>query len=258
MPLPPRSYYHIDELSEAWGSSVPELASFVMDDLLQICVMALCVHVEIGNYEENEHGYDRMPIDYKTLSGLQPVYRKELWPVFQNGSAEISSFRPGGGADYVSFRDDQPPMRITLKDLLISATDRLNFENKYGLGKESERSTGEEPAVFTHNDSYTAVCIQGVPFKLGLCQAAVVRQLHQASRTEQVWVDGKTLLREAGADSRRLVDLFKNKDWRKLIASEANGRYRLRLPTHPTPEANDRVYRRFRWTFSTAKTLQSL
>jgi hypothetical protein len=245
----------LDEIAQAWGSSIPELASFVMDDLLQISVMALFVHVEIGVYEEADHGYDVIPTEFKILSGLQPVHRNDLWPVFQNGSNEINSFRPIEGADYVSFMDDQPPMRITLKDLLVSTADRRSFETKYGFGQGSEADSTPEP-MFTHNSNYTQVCLNGQKFTFGYCQAAVVRQLHRASETDQEWVDGKVLLRESGAESRRLVDLFKHKDWRKLIVSDGNGRYRLRLASNPMPEASDRAYRRFRWMFSTERVLE--
>lgn len=113
------------------------------------------------------------------------------------------------------------------------------------------RRPWRESSAFAHNRDYTEVVLSGQVFRLGLLQAAVVRQLHGASRGPNPWVSGKDLLARAGAQTMRMVDLFKAKsNWRTLIASDGTGRYRLNLPERPAARVAHRAYRRFRFANS--------
>jgi hypothetical protein len=77
-------------------------------------------------------------------------------------------------------------------------------------------------------------------FRLSPNRRQAVRKLHQASKTDDPWVEGKLLVQG------RMVDAFKGMkpDWRLLIDSDGRGKYRLResLPNslisetaHPKP-----------------------
>jgi hypothetical protein len=71
-------------------------------------------------------------------------------------------------------------------------------------------------------------------FKLSLNRRQAVRKLHDASKTDDPWVEGTDLVRG------RMVDAFKGlkPHWRLLIESDERGRYRLResLPESLTSE----------------------
>jgi hypothetical protein len=70
-------------------------------------------------------------------------------------------------------------------------------------------------------------------------QAAVVKQLHEASLGSSPWVSGKVLLERADSGSSALADLFKSQvdpPWRELIESDSKGRYRLRLLNGKGPD----------------------
>jgi hypothetical protein len=249
MPLPPRSYYHLQEVANAWGLSVPELASYVMDGLLDVSVMAICKRVEIGIYEETDETWHAMPTDYKVLNGPQPVMSEDLWPVFQKGHGRVTRFKPQAGHDYATLRDDEEPIDIVLNDLLVVRSERQRFERKYALRTEPDAIEPAQP-TFTHNETYSEVCIHGQRFTLGIIQAAIVRQLHERSQTAHPWVSGKELLRNSGSGSTRLNDVFKGKDdWKELIAADGRGLYRLKLDQHHSAEASERAYRRLQWSF---------
>jgi hypothetical protein len=250
MALPPRTYFHLYDVAEAWGSSVPELASYVMDGSLNISVMVICKRVEIGSYEDDSGSWHRVPRDYAVLNGPQPVWAEDLWPVFQQGAGEITRFKPSAGDDYVDLRDDVAPIKIVLNDLLVTRAERQRFEQQYGL---STNEPTAEDLAFTHSDNYQEVSLNGRRFELGPAQAAVVRQLHERSKTSHPWMNGKDLLRAAKARSTRLVDLFKSKpDWKELILADGKGNYQLKLRDQHSEESSTRAYRRFRPAFASS------
>lgn len=88
----------------------------------------------------------------------------------------------------------------------------------------------EEMDEFSADDSYRHVRIRGRDFTLGSVQAAVIRQLREASLVNGGWMNGKLLLMNAGSTQTKMSDLFKPKDrWSALIESDRRGAYRLNL-----------------------------
>ena len=104
------------------------------------------------------------------------------------------------------------------------------------------QSTGNRQpheTMFTANKDYTFVCIGTAQFRFVGLQAAVVRQLHEASLTDNPWRHGKVLLHQASAATRSIGDLFRrhrNPSWRLLI-DDRRGMYRLRVQA-PTGSDN--------------------
>ena len=56
MALPPKSYFHLDEIARRWDASIPDLACYTLDGLLQISIMTVGLRVETGVFETGEHG----------------------------------------------------------------------------------------------------------------------------------------------------------------------------------------------------------
>ena len=248
MRLPPKSYFHLVEIAERWEASTADLACYALDGLLEIAVMAIGARVEVGWLEIGDTGVFRIPDDEKILHGPQPVISSDLWSVFRGGTCEIARFKPSGPNGYCVLAAGASPILTTLQDLLVTRAERDRFEAKYGL-TQSEEVFVEDPAAepaFLQSKDYAEVILNGEVYRLGLLQAAVVRELHQASQTNSPWRLGKTLLTNANAQTMRMVDLFKTKpNWRSLIASDGRGYYRLNLPNHAAPRPSHRAYRRF-------------
>lgn len=101
-------------------------------------------------------------------------------------------------------------MPIALPDLLVTPAERDRFEIAHGLDI-PEPHPPQDSTAFAHSRDYTEVVLSGRVFRLGLLQAAVLRQLHEASRGPNPWVSGKDRLARAGGQTLRLVDLFKAK-----------------------------------------------
>lgn len=81
---------------------------------------------------------------------------------------------------------------------------------------------------FVHDDSYENVTLCGKAYRLGPKQAHIVKALHGASGTSNVWRKGRDLLDDAESETTHISDLFKNH--RGLIESDRRGKYRLNLP----------------------------
>lgn len=82
----------------------------------------------------------------------------------------------------------------------------------------------------TLDASYRRVVMRGEEFSLSDLQAAVVRTLHEASRTPDPWCVSKQIVKDAGSEQNKIVDLFRDKPrWHSLIEVRRDGRCRLNL-----------------------------
>lgn len=243
MALPPKSYFHLTEIAERWSVTIADLSCYALDGLLEISIMAIGLRVDVGSFEPIDEGWTPVSGFQEILYGPQPVVAADLWPVLRNGAGAIKRLNPRTANGYVELEE---PMAVVLQDLLVTRAERDRFEQTHGLAI-PEPDPWHDPSAFAHNRDYTEVVLAGEVFRLGLLQAAVVRQLHEASRGSSPWVSAKDLLTRAGAQTLRMVDLFKAKpNWRTLIASDGTGRYRLNLPERPAARVTHRAYRRLR------------
>lgn len=255
MGLPPKSYFHLTEIAERWNASIPDLACYTLDGLLEVAVMAIGTRVETGRFEMSDRGVFRVPEGEKALHGPQPVVSSDLWPVFRTGAGRIARFKPGCADGYIDLSEDVEPLAITLQDLLVTRAERDRFETAHGLAggdpkdEPSENATEERP--FLQRNNYAEVVLNGEVFRLGVLQSLIVRELHQASQSDNPWCHGKELLANSNAQTMRMVDLFKTKaNWRSLIGSDGRGYYRLNIPIRPAPRPSHKAYRRLRFALA--------
>ena len=188
------------------------------------------------------------------LNGLRAVVSSDLWPVFRHGSGRIARFKPLTARGYIELAVGKKPILVTLEDLLVTRDERDRFETSHGIGpgepvppvQPSGTVIAGAESVFVHRGDYSEVVFSGELFRLGPLQAAVVRQLHEASSSDNPWRPGKELLSNSSASTMRIVDLFKvKKNWRTLIVSDGRGNYRLNLQDRPAARPSHRAYRRF-------------
>lgn len=248
MGLPPKSYFHLTEIAERWNASIPDLACYTIDGLLEVCIMTIGVRVAAGRFEVSDRGVFRVPEVERILHGPQPVVSSDLWPVFRAGAGKIARFKPHSADGYSDLSEDEDPIGVCVQDLLITRAERDRFESAHGLVAGNARAPSEDPiadSLFIQRNNYAEVVLNGEVFRLGLLQAAIVRELHQAAKSDNPWRHGKELLANCNAQTLRLVDLFKTKrNWRTLIVSDGRGYYRLNLPERPARRQAHRAYRR--------------
>lgn len=133
--------------------------------------------------------------------GCDQISRVEFWDIIRGNHAHIVSF-------IEMFHRRYQQLLVQVDTALIA---------DWGLGE----ALASDWRSFRFGD---------VKFNFGVYQANVVRMLFEAQAHNKPWVSGKTLQKEVGFGSSRLVDLFKSKPhWRRLIFSDARGNYRLNL-----------------------------
>ncbi len=90
---------------------------------------------------------------------------------------------------------------------------------------------------FAFSEGYRRVRIREHKFDFSGGQCTVIRLLHEASRSSDPWVVGKTLIYAAGYNFMYVGDAFRrHKNWRELIEGNRRGLYRLKL-TYPAPRS---------------------
>ncbi len=85
---------------------------------------------------------------------------------------------------------------------------------------------------FSHLPDYSQVSLNGELYLFtGEIQRSAIRILYAAAKSEQPWLTGKTLLKQAGSSdlSMRMGNLFRRHPaWGTIVLSNSRGQYRLR------------------------------
>lgn len=246
MPLPPKSYFSLEEAASRWGVSVRDVSCYALDGLLEVSVMVFGVVVEVGTIEEHSHGSFRLSEGTELRAGPQPLMREDLWPILRNGQATIGRFKSASPDRYVDVVAPAEEIPVATIDLVVMRTELERFESRHGIAvREEAVAPVEPPAMPQFAPDYSEVVVVGNRLRLGRLQALVIRQLHVATLAETPWINGKQLLAGAGARTVRLRDLFKRQGlWRLLIESDGRGAYRLKRSAADAGVQKQRLYRR--------------
>jgi hypothetical protein len=130
----------------------------------------------------------------------------------------------------MAYEPPQPDVIVRIRDLVILKEDRLKFEKTHDIILNEKAGNQPEKLDFVASNDYRYIVLNGEEHHLGDVQAAIIRQLHNASISRNRWVHGKTLLDGANSRAMRLRDVFKSKDeWQKIIVSNGRGYYSLNL-----------------------------
>jgi hypothetical protein len=230
MRLIDKAYFTLEEIEEAWKLPGRDLAYLAENGLLRLSVRLFGVHLELGTYEEEGQGeWCRIPHERVEFTGLQDLLERDVFCLFRDGKARITRFH----APQLEFRDlIAPTDEITIRrdDVVIRKEERDRLEAKHGLAR-GQSTTSSSPAFEVIND-YREIRLPGLTLNLGWVQSRIVKLLHQRATSGNPWLDGKTILFEAGSASSRMIDVFKSQShWRRLIESDRRGRYRPRQPS---------------------------
>lgn len=243
MPLPQKSYFFVPEVAERWGATVSDIATYAHERLIQLCAMAINLHVQTGYYEHiDEDDYTYIPTGQDVLNGPQPIRAEDVWRILQDKIGSISSFSTAHPNSVLQVCEGVAPLRLTLNQLLITRDERDRFEREYELSVAD--SDSKQTSVFTHSSNYSEVTLRGERFSLGAAQACVIRELHAAYLRGEIWLNQQDLLQSC-AKSTRLVDLFKSQpNWRDLFVLDGRGACRLSLPDQAPPKSRRVAFRR--------------
>ena len=95
---------------------------------------------------------------------------------------------------------------------------------------EDDAQANASSANITHSSDYREVWFRGEQFLFGELQARVIRLLHEAWKSGNPWISGKSVLRRVGSEdsAAKLGNLLRrHESWQKLVLSNRRGEYRL-------------------------------
>jgi transposase InsO family protein len=229
MPLPHKDYYALTEVEQRWGMRRLDSAYFAENGRIELAIRTHELDVVTGTAAHPKAPWGRSTERTWRHEGLLPLRPGDLSAILRRGYYVVSEFKVEPGR-FLSVCPPSAPVRVQPVDLLITDSEVTRFEEEFGL---SHHSSDAPPGSrqLQHTADFSEVIANGRPFRFRGVQATIVRHLHDSAVQGKPWVSGKQLLRDAGSQSTRLLDVFKrHPNWRDLIESDGCGAYCLKLP----------------------------
>lgn len=231
-------FYDLEWLTVRWGLPENHILGMALDDFLELSIHVDGLLLFRGRVIQHDHSYEKTGIVSRHY-GTLPLRAHETEEIILKGSVETRCFRPRPGDDFCELEGNQPFRRIEIKDLVVAWETAHEYERSRKIkvrNLEDEKPSLINPQTqydLIVEDGYKVVFLGPYHWNLGPMQAAIVRQLHEASIANQPWISGKQLLAGCGSESANIKDLFKrNKRWKDLILSDERGLYRLNCASH--------------------------
>jgi hypothetical protein len=220
-----KHYFDLDEVSARWGLRIRDIGYLAENGDLRVSTRLEGVRLERGIIEIERDREFRIPHEREWFSGIVDLRRGDAFRIFRYGRADVAHFHAEAD-EYTDAIEPNPSIAVQLDHLVIRRSERERIE---ALNVAAGRTVAEGIG-FQHSADYRNVRLGTFEIAFGVVQAHVISILHRAALTDSPWRDGKVILAEAGATSRRMSDVFKSQSrWRQVIISDGRGRYRLRL-----------------------------
>lgn len=227
-----KKYYDVEEIYTFSGLTTHDLEYFIHEEIIFLAVLIVFPITIIKSVSHlnsptdfaeraNKSNITPPSIDeeYTGLINIKPNTATALLngrstrlvSGFDNQNNRILVVKPGDG-ELVYPKD----LKITADQLeiLLSLASPSNID-------------------FSHSNDYSRIKHNGIDYKLGPVQAAVIIIMHKASDQGDGWCNGRAMLSEITCDSKRMQDVFKqkaNRDWKPLFERDFRGNIRIRRP----------------------------
>ncbi len=225
-----RQFYRFSEVINGCGISCTGLDNCILSGLIRVhtWMYPVCVY----KLTEVQHGSQILyQKEDAVVEGYAAVSADDYRRTLQQGCVAIRNFSYED--DLYCLRWGIPDVSVSMDDLVILAEEKEKIhqyleqqgcaDDVIGMLKPVKSDIGT-----TFDPAFRHVFFQGRDYTFGIMQAAVIRRLYEAAKTENPWMEGKQLLKEAGSASFNLKNVFsKHKYWRELIISDMRGQYRL-------------------------------
>ncbi len=221
-----KAYYALDEVVNRFNVTLADIEYYAEQETLEICVRFAEVLVNAEQLKRLTIQQDNTFTIRKNklfITKPQPLIRDDACTLFRRKRAVISSFKRDDQIKSIQ-SIDKPDILIKFSDMVIQQQELSNFSDKAPF------FIADFNGAFKHKNNYQKIICNGIEFSFGEIQAQVIRQLYYASKTNNPWVNGKILLKNAGSDTERFHSIFRrHPKWRKLIYSDKKGNYCLNI-----------------------------
>ena len=230
MGFPEKEYDRLQSLLTRWGLPQEDIYYAIENGALSTSVWLPLRYLERGVIKNHKFVYEQ----HEHKEGFVGVRPQDFHRLCSVGCLKMRIFRSVTREGHIlrmAYEPPQPSISVRLTDLVVLKKDRKKFEETYNIPT-NVLDFVKEPAktAFSASEDYRHVEFQGEKYQLGDVQSQIIEQLYDATRTDNPWVHGKTLIHVAGSRAVRMRDLFKNTSkWRDLIISDERGYYRLNI-----------------------------
>ncbi len=248
MPFPEWEYYTLAQAAARWTATLEEVQHAIVAGKLHASVWLSPTYA----YTITEHSPDnatRHPA--QQLEGYVRVAPESCRIIFSKGVVARRKFLTHQPDSHYLIVEHLDKVEMRIEDLLILTEDMRSFEKAHNFAasqpckvisvhKIKRDTPPQAQPMFNQQNDYRLVRLNGYQFTFGEIQAAIIRQLHEASTSENSWIHGKTLLANAGSSSMIMRDAFRHQaHWKELIHSNGRGYYRLSPICSPMPALSE-------------------
>lgn len=229
MCLPEKSYFFPTELATRWNTDLRDIQYYGENGLLEICVKYQTLKVALGEYVMIKgDGLTKVQRKIKLSPAPHPLHPVDVYRVFQAEGAPvtITRLKTNDALKFITIHHEEG-VPVSSDDMVVTKKERQRFEMKYQITP----FEGEHYPIFSARNHCSEIYIRGEHHNFGPVQARIIEQLYEASLSNEPWIHGKELLRNAGSAGLRIAGLFNHhKGWREVILSNKRGYYRLNVP----------------------------
>ena len=236
MAFPGQEYCTLNQAAKRWGVEIHEVQQAVVTGKLVVSVWLQPTYAYTITEMTPDTACCSSP---HALEGYVPVAPESCRVIFSRGVVQRRKFPSRKQKAHYLIVEHLEKAELHRDDLVILNEDVERFEREYNLKprkpcrvvsvhKLGATKNSKQQVLLSQQNDYRLVIITGYEFHFGQIQASIVKQLHEASMTENPWVYGKTLLLNAGSNSMVMRDAFRHQPhWKQLIHSNGKGHYRL-------------------------------
>lgn len=226
--LQTKDYFVFDEIINLHKVKLSDIEYFAEIGELEVCLKFAEIPLTI-----NKSNLCPLPkndmLDFSEeaifIKAPQPLLPIDVHRLFRYGQVFIKQFKYNN--DIITLLKEAGHYKILAKyeDMVITKNELLRF-SKY----KDDLLISNFQGQFKYKNRFTKVFLNDLSFSFGEMQAKVIEQLYHAAKTNEPWISGKTLMKNAGSSVDRVSNLFRrHNNWRTIIKSDNKGNYCLKL-----------------------------
>lgn len=225
--LPKKEFFTPSDIREFWNTTYSDLRHWLVSGYLCSHAWLPLTSVYAGMDNDPDTIEPEKPIH---LEGYIRISGSQCYRLFRQGFILIREFVDADCGKRFRLPGTADDFPVYLDDLVILESEQIRFEREYGLRREQAQinATAGISKDWDFTPSFRKVRIAGRGYSFGEIQSRLLRQLYDAAGTDDPWLCGKQILKQAGSQSFTLANVFKrNPAWRNLIVSDGRGSYRM-------------------------------
>jgi hypothetical protein len=223
MPFPQREYFTLEQAAKRWSVPIDDVQQAIVTGKLTASVWLQPTYAyTVTEISENEARRSST----EPLEGYVCIATESCRILFSRGTVARRKFPCRQKNSYYLIVEHLEKAILYRGDLVLLERDLLEFEKSHNLAAQSEckvisvhkiSTKPDQPQPHTQNliqeNDYRHVRTSDHEYNFGDVQASIVRQICEASLTDNPWENGKTMLGHAGSASLIMRDVFRHQPY---------------------------------------------